>query len=223
MKPPYYMIPSTLDIIDELPMTSNQKIDRKRLPEARTLLSFSSGEEIKAASTETEEETVKVIAEHINRDDISMDDHFFNDWGHSLLAAVITSQLRKNPLFEDMSVVDMYKHPILSDLAAEIERRHSLGNTETVHKQRDVYTPTGLSYYTCCFFRGAAMLLIAFLFGLEWLGPFFVYSYYYWATGGPVFSLNMMLMMYFALLPGLAVFTILFKWLVIDKMEPGGY
>lgn len=203
MKLPYYMIPSTLDIIDELPMTSNQKIDRKRLPEAKTPLSFSSGKEIKVPSTDTEKEIVKVIAEHIERSDISMDDHFFNDLGgHSLLAAVITSQLRENPLFEDMSVVDMYKHPILTDLAKELESRYSQKNGENNHKERETYIPSTLSYYTCTFFQGVAMLLIAFLFGLEWLGPFFVYSYYYQATGELVFSLSMMLMMYFALLPG---------------------
>jgi non-ribosomal peptide synthetase-like protein len=221
---PYYMIPSTLDIIDELPMTSSQKIDRKRLPKPETPLSFSSLKEIIPPSSEIEREIVKVIAEHIGRDDISMDDDFFNALGgHSLLAAIITSQLRENPVFEDMSVVDMYKHPILSDLAKELEKRVSQKKTEPDRKERDVYTPSNLKYYTCTFFQGIAMLLIAFLFGLEWLGPFFVYSYYYQATGELAYSLGMMLLMYFALLPALSIFAIIFKWAVIGKVKPGKY
>jgi len=221
---PYYMIPSTLDLIDELPMTSSQKIDRKRLPKPEIPLAFSSQKEIIPPSTEIERQIVKVIAEHINRDDISMDDNFFNDLGgHSLLAAIITSQLRENPVFEEMSVVDMYKHPILSDLAKELEKRHSQQKAEPVKKEREIYTPSNWSYYTCAFFQGIAMLLIALLFGLEWLGPFFVYSYYYQATGEIIYSLSMMLLMYFALLPALSVFAIVFKWLVMGKVKPGKY
>ena len=221
---PYYMIPSTLDSIAELPMTSSQKIDRKRLPKPEIPLSFSSGKNIIPPSTDIAREIVKVIGEHIGRDDISMDDNFFNDLGgHSLLAAVITSQLRENSIFEDMSVVDLYKHPILSDLAEELEKRYSLKKPEPIKKEREIYTPTRLNYYTCVFFQGIAMLLVAFLFGLEWLGPFFVYSYYYQATGEVGFSLSMMLLMYFALLPAMSVFAVLLKWLVIGKVKSGRY
>src|SRR5574344_870156 len=80
---PYYMIPSTLDEIDELPMTSSQKIDRKRLPAPKTPLSFSEERNIIQPSTPLEKAMVKVIAKNINRDDISMDDHFFNDLARS--------------------------------------------------------------------------------------------------------------------------------------------
>jgi len=221
---PYYMIPSTLDIIAELPMTLSQKIDRKRLPKPETPLGFSARKNIIPPSGDIARNIVKVIGEHIGRNDISMDDNFFNDLGgHSLLAAIITSRLRENPVFEDMSVVDMYKHPILSDLAEELEKRVAEKKTEPPGKEREVYTPSNWSYYTCMFFQGIAMLLIALLFGLEWLGPFFVYSYYYQASGEIIFSLSMMLLMYFALLPVLSVFAIIFKWVVIGKVKAGRY
>jgi len=221
---PYYMIPSTLDLIDELPMTSSQKIDRKRLPKPELSLAFSSQKEIIQPSTDIEREIVKVIAEHINRNDISMDDNFFNDLGgHSLLAAVVTSQLRENPVFEEMSVVDIYKHPVLSDLAKELEKRYAQQKAEPVRKKRDIHIVSNWSYYTCMFFQGIAMLLIALLFGLEWLGPFFVYSYYYQWTGEILYSLGMMLLMYFALLPALSAFAVMFKWLVLGKVKPGKY
>lgn len=223
-KLPYYMIPSTLDIVEKLPMTASQKIDRNRLPKPEKPLSYSSRKEVIVPATNVEKEIVKVISEQFKRDDISMDNHFFNDLGgHSLLAAIITSQLRENPLFEDMSVADIYKHPILSDLSKEIEKQNSKKTMETIRTERDIYTPSKSIYYTCSFFQGVALLLIAFFFGLEWLGPFFVYSYCYQLTGEFAFSLGMMLVVYFALLPALSVFAILFKWLVIGKVKPGRY
>src|SRR5450759_1115456 len=76
-KLPYYMIPSTLDIISFLPMTSSQKIDRKQLPAPHIPLVFSSQKKIIPPSTEVEIEMVKIISKNILRDNISMDDNFF--------------------------------------------------------------------------------------------------------------------------------------------------
>lgn len=223
-KLPYYMIPATLDIMEELPMTSSQKIDRKRLPIPIFPLSFSVQKDIIEPTTALETDLVKVIAAHIGRDDVSMDDHFFNDLGgHSLLAAIITSELRENPIFETMSVVDFYKHPILSDLAIELQKKSIEEKTAPPKRERKIIIPSKWKYYTCTFFQGISMLFIALLFGLEWLGPFFAYSYYYQATTELAYSLSMMLLMYFALLPALSLFAIVFKWLVIGKVKPGNY
>ena len=222
-KLPYYMIPSTLDIIESLPMTPSQKIDRKRLPAPQTPLAFSSQKEIITPSSQLEIEMVKIIAKNIDRDDISMDDNFFNDLGgHSLLAAIIVSEMREKQMFENMSVVDVYKFPILSDLARELEKKQPKKES-AAKKERDIHTPSRLSYYTCSFFQGISMFFLILLFGMEWLGPFFVYSYYYQADFGVADSLYMMLLMYFALLPILSFVSIGFKWLVIGRIKPGRY
>src|SRR5574344_2814837 len=143
---PYYMIPSTLDEIDELPMTSSQKIDRKRLPAPKTPLSFSEERNIIQPSTPLEKAMVKVIAKNINRDDISMDDHFFNDLGgHSLLAAIVTSKLREHKMFENMSVVDVYKFRVLSDLAKELEKKRP--SADEKKEIRDIYKVPTWKYY----------------------------------------------------------------------------
>lgn len=222
-KLPYYMIPATLDIIPSLPMTPSQKIDRKRLPIPQTPLAFSDQKKIIAPSTETERKMVKIIEKHFQRDNISMDDNFFTDLGgHSLLAAIVVSEMRKLEIFENMSVVDVYKFPVLSDLARELE----LKRPETNEKQkggRDICTPSKLSYYICTFFQGISLLFLILFFGMEWLGPFFVYAYYYQADNGVVDSLSLSLLMYFAILPVLSVFAIGFKWAVIGKIKAGKY
>jgi len=90
-------------------------------------------------------------------------------------------------------------------------------------KKSAIYTPSKLSYYTCGFFQGVSLPFLLLLFGLEWLGPFFVYSYYYQADYGVADSLYMMLLMYFALLPILSIISIVFKWAVIGRIKPGSY
>jgi len=223
LKLPYYMIPSTLDTIDELPLTTSQKIDRKRLPAPKMPLSFSNNKEIIHPTTELAKEMVRIIAQNIGREDISMDDNFFDDLGgHSLLAAIVTSEMRENKMFESMSVVDIYKNPILANLATELEKKRPT-NQSKPKKKRDVHIPSKLSYYTCSFFQGLSMIFLILLFGMEWMGPFFVYSYYYQAELGVFDSLVFMLMMYFALLPVLSLFAIGFKWAVIGRIKPGKY
>lgn len=220
---PYYMIPSTLDIIDDLPITSSQKIDRKRLPTPQTPLGFSSEKKIILPTTELERAMVKIIANNIHRDDISMDDNFFEDLGgHSLLAAIVVSEMRELPIFENMSVVDVYKFPILGSLAAELEKKQPNKNA-TARNKRDKHKVSNLSYYSCSAAQAISLFFLTLLFGLEWLGPFFVYSYYYQAEFGIFYSLMMMLVMYFASLPILSAFAIVFKWAVIGKIKPGKY
>jgi non-ribosomal peptide synthetase-like protein len=220
---PYYMIPSTLDVISELPMTSSQKIDRKRLPDPKTPLAFSAKKKIIHPTTPLEKEMVRIIAKNIQREDISMDDNFFNDLGgHSLLAAIVVSEMRELKMFEKMSVADVYKFPILSDLAREMEKKKPKENAKP-EKERDIYKPSNLSYYTCSFFQGIALLFLILLFGLEWLGPFFIYSYYYQADNGILNSLIISFGAYFCILPVLSILSIGFKWIVLGRIKPGKY
>ena len=217
------MIPSTLDVIEQLPMTTSQKIDRKRLPTPQMPISFSTDRKIILPATDLEKAMVAIMSRNFKRDDISMNDHFFNDLGgHSLLAALIVSEMRAEPMFENMSVVDVYKHPILSDLARELAQNQPKKEREP-KKERDIYSPSKWSYYTCTFFQGISMFFLLLLFGMEWLGPFFVYSYYYQAENGVIDSLVTMLWMYFALLPILSLFAVAFKWAVIGHIKPGKY
>jgi non-ribosomal peptide synthetase-like protein len=220
---PYYMIPSTLDELPSLPMTHSSKIDRSKLPPPQTPLVSSGEKECILPSTPLETVLVDMLNKQFNRTDISMDDNFFDDLGgHSLLAALIVSDLRKLPMFGSMSVVDIYKHPVLKDIANYLESKLNV-QTKKQEVPRNFYKPSGLSYYSCWFFQGVALIFLSFLFGIEWLGPFFVYSYYYQADYGIIDSLLIMLLTYFLLMPTLSLFAIAFKWLVIGRIKPGKY
>jgi len=223
LKLPYYMIPSTLDVVPELPMTTSQKIDRRRLPAPKTPLVSSTEKEIIPPTTEIAKIIVRIVSKNIGRNDVSMDDNFFEELGgHSLLAALVTSQLRENKMFENMSVVDIYKYPVLSDLANELEKKQPTKESKP-KKERDIHKTSKLSYYTCTFFQGVSLIFLVLLFGMEWMGPFFVYAYYYQAELGIFDSLLLMLAMYFAILPVLSLFAVGFKWAVLGCVKPGKY
>ncbi len=222
-KLPYYMIPSTLDEVASLPMTSSSKIDRSKLPKPQAPLALNIQKETILPSTALEKTLVDALKERLNLTDISLNDNFFDDLGgHSLLAALFVSDLRRLPMFGSMSVLDIYKHPILKDLAIDLESRLTV-QSKKEKELRDFYIPSNLSYYRCWFFQTISLVFLSFLFGIEWLGPFFVYSYYYHADYGVVNSLLIMLLTYFLLLPALSVFAIIFKWLVIGRIKSGKY
>ncbi|MEG2158226.1 MAG: AMP-binding protein, partial [Bacteroidaceae bacterium] len=221
-KLPYYMIPSTLDVMDALPMTTSQKVDRNRLPSPVTPLSkVSEPRLLVEPQTELEKKLVASLAIHFEREDISLTDHFFDDLGgHSLLAAVIVSELREQDLFANLSVMDIYEHPVLTDLVACLAQKTT---KENHYQKRKVNESSRLSYLLCSLAQGISLIFIALLFGTEWLGPFFVYSYYYQADCGALYSLAMMLLMYFSLLPVLSILTIGLKWLIIGRIRAGDY
>ena len=220
---PYYMVPSTLDVLDALPMTASQKVDRNQLPTPRMPLSHIAQGVILPPVTALELEMVRIIGTNIHRTDISMDDNFFDELGgHSLLAALIASEMRENRMFEQLSVADFYKYPVLSDLARELEKKRPITGKSNI-LERDIYTPSAFAYYTCSFFQGISMLFIALIFGIEWLGPFFVYSYFFQADYTILDSLLMMLISYFTLLPAITFLAIAFKWMAIGKIRPGKY
>lgn len=222
-KLPYYMIPATLDELMELPLTTSSKIDRKRLPTPKKPLSVHGNKKRILPSTSLEKVFIATLEKYIHRNDISMDDNFFDDLGgHSLLAASFTSELRKQKIFQNMSVVDIYKYPILKDLTKELELKQPTEN-QREKTPRDFYKPSNLSFYSCWFFQAIFLVFLSFLFGIEWLGPFFVYAYYYHADYGILDSLLIMLLTYFLLLPSLTIFSIIFKWLVIGRIKPGKY
>ncbi len=89
-----YMIPSLFIILDEMPLTPNGKIDRKKLPEP-------DGEQVRgenqyvAPRTPTEEMVVEIWKEVLRAEKIGVQDNFFELGGHSLLATLLLSRIQK--------------------------------------------------------------------------------------------------------------------------------
>ncbi|MDH6199286.1 amino acid adenylation domain-containing protein/thioester reductase-like protein [Mycobacterium frederiksbergense] len=86
---PEYMVPSQIVVLEEFPLTSSGKIDRKSLPEpVFAAVSF------RAPQTETEKIVAEVFAEVLGLDRVGLDDDFFALGGDSLIAIRVCARLQ---------------------------------------------------------------------------------------------------------------------------------
>ena len=136
---PSYMIPAFIEILDAIPTLPNGKADRSKLP-APTLqrLSHHSDNHVPPA-TPLEQELANSWSGVFGRNNISVEEDFFNDLGgHSLFAAQVISNLRKNPTLQHLSIADLYLHSTIRDLACHIQSAQSSNiSSQTLTKQRD--------------------------------------------------------------------------------------
>ena len=90
---PYYMIPSQIAFLEELPVTPTGKVDMKALSDCLEV--NESTVEYEAPSSETEESLEHIWKEVLNVDRIGVNDNFFDLGGHSLKATVLASKISK--------------------------------------------------------------------------------------------------------------------------------
>ena len=134
---PNYMIPTKLVQLETFPLNHNGKIDKNMLPKVN-LLEISN--EFLEASSKTELILQKVWMELFKTDKIGANYNFFNIGGDSLLAIKLCSILLAN-LQIDLTVNDIFNHPILKDLAHFIDTKNISSNVKIIEKceKRDYY------------------------------------------------------------------------------------
>ncbi len=113
-KLPDYMVPSAFMPLEELPLSPNGKIDRKRLPvpwESRIGLN----QEYLPPRTPVEQSLADIWCDVLRLERIGIYDNFFEIGGHSLLATQVISRIRKvfsveiplRTLFEAQSIEEL--------------------------------------------------------------------------------------------------------------------
>jgi hypothetical protein len=90
---PEHMAPETILVLEDIPITANGKIDRKRLPAAETA-GRRLEQEYVGPRTAVEEIMVGIFEEVLNLDRVGVHDDFFEIGGHSLLATRVISRVR---------------------------------------------------------------------------------------------------------------------------------
>ena len=117
---PSYMLPGYYVQLPVLPLTSNGKIDRKRLPDPEGM-DGESGREYVAPRTATEEKLAAIWQEVLGKESIGAKDNFFDLGGHSLKATRLASQIHKT--FEvKIEFHDLFTSVVLEDQARLIDQ-----------------------------------------------------------------------------------------------------
>lgn len=116
-KLPNYMIPSGFIFLNEMPLTSNGKLDRKALPVPQV---YRSTEESSLSRSPLEEVIAEVWSEVLQLEQIGVRDNFFELGGHSLSAIQVVNRLRFK-LTAEVPLVLFFEVPTVEQLAERLE------------------------------------------------------------------------------------------------------
>ncbi|MDQ1034531.1 amino acid adenylation domain-containing protein [Streptomyces sp. V3I8] len=115
---PHYLVPSAFVVLDSLPLTVQGKLDTAALPEPVTRAPHA----FVAPRTPAETVVAQIWCEVLDLPRVGVHDDFFALGGHSLRAVSVASRLRT--AFDcPLQVRDLFEHPTVERLAAEVERR----------------------------------------------------------------------------------------------------
>ncbi len=117
---PAYMIPSYFIRLDQLPLTSNGKLNRKALPEVDGYIQ--TGREYIAPQNEVEEKLVQIWSEILGVERIGVEDDFFELGGHSLEGDGAGFPKDQKEFNVEISLKDIFKAPTLKEIAETILR-----------------------------------------------------------------------------------------------------
>jgi amino acid adenylation domain-containing protein len=114
---PDYMVPVAYVHLEALPLSPNGKLDRRSLPMPGALAY--SAPSFEAPEGEAELALAAIWGELLGVRDVGRNANFFEMGGHSLIAVQVVSRLRRS-LDVDVSLSDLFAHPVLRDLAMNV-------------------------------------------------------------------------------------------------------
>ena len=134
---PEYMIPSYFISLEQLPLTSNGKVDRRALPEPEG--EIDTGVKYLAPTNPLEGELVSIWQEVLGVEKIGTAHNFFQLGGHSLKATILTSRIHKE-LNVEVPLRQVFKTPTIKGLAQYIDsQEESLHSSISRVEERDYY------------------------------------------------------------------------------------
>ncbi|TCK24654.1 Pls/PosA family non-ribosomal peptide synthetase [Pseudonocardia endophytica] len=116
---PAYMVPSYLEQLDVIPMTTQDKADRTNLPAPTTRVGAPT--EHVEPDNDVERGMAEALAEALGVEEVSVTADFFDELGAtSLLMAGFTAAVRRRDDLPTVSARDVYQHPTVRDLAENL-------------------------------------------------------------------------------------------------------
>jgi len=116
---PEFMLPSACLFLDQMPLSPNGKVDRKKLPALDGAAEAKTNGVPAAPGTDAERTIIGIWQKVLGRTGIGLDDNFFEAGGNSLLIAEVEDELR--PHFQtQFTITDLFEHPTVRALAARL-------------------------------------------------------------------------------------------------------
>jgi amino acid adenylation domain-containing protein len=125
---PVYMVPTYLLSVDAIPLTSNGKVDRAALPPIDSADSAVRTEFV-APRSMLEAVVADLYAGLLGREEVGVDDGFFDLGGNSLQAMQLVTRLRSE-LVVDVDVTVVFRAPTTRQLAELLRREQGLEDVE---------------------------------------------------------------------------------------------
>jgi amino acid adenylation domain-containing protein len=137
---PDYMVPAFYVTLAAIPMTTNGKVDRRRLPEPT--VGARRGQSYEAPADEQEQLLVRLWAEllGLEAETIGVNDHFFEIGGHSLKGMSLIARLHQ-VFHVDIPLTAIFRHPTVRDLAHYIRQSRRTLYREIPVSARQEYYP----------------------------------------------------------------------------------
>ncbi|MER7769861.1 amino acid adenylation domain-containing protein [Kitasatospora sp. NPDC096140] len=122
---PYYMVPSTITLLDRMPLNANGKHDRKALPAPAE-----EPVERPAAvfATATEELVAGIWEKVLGQRDVTAEDDFFQLGGHSLLVPRVQFELRR-ACAVDLPLIALFEATTVPELAQRVDAARTAPDT----------------------------------------------------------------------------------------------
>ena len=115
-KLPKYMVPYLYNLVDNLPLSRNGKVDRKKLLDINQKKLLNKKKEIIRPTNDIETQIYNVWSQILNDSAISIEDDFFVAGGDSILAIKCVSMLKSDYNIE-INISDIFEADSLRDLA----------------------------------------------------------------------------------------------------------
>ncbi|MFZ1624464.1 MAG: amino acid adenylation domain-containing protein [Gammaproteobacteria bacterium] len=119
---PAHMVPTGWHSLEEIPLTPSGKLDRRAFAASYAHESSVAIPVATQPRTDIERELVVLWAEVLGRQQIGVDENFFDAGGHSLLATRIVSRIRAR-YAQDFTLREMFAAPTIAALAAVLDGR----------------------------------------------------------------------------------------------------
>ena len=115
---PEYMIPSAFVLLDNLPRSSNGKVNLNALPAPADQYESATSAFV-TPQTEMERTMAGIWQEVFGLKQVSVQSNFFELGGHSLTLVRVHSKLRET-LSQEIPMIDLFRYPTISSLARSL-------------------------------------------------------------------------------------------------------